>query len=315
MISFIKNWLGKETTNTAEIKEDIKEESVLSAADIPSETQPESAQPDQDQLKDTPLSLHPLWEEQLNAQQKYALSFMVADLPPIAVDNVALAGLRLLPHEAGIEVTAFVRNGLPRPIRFEKMNLLVLIGDNELFSRQEFDMDEIGEIPPFHARPWSFVFKRENFLKTDVLLNNWKLAFELAQKKMVLPQQLELEESWIKALSDEQKNGLIRLAQTLPPIKPGEVNVQSVQVSKAADDSLRALLLIRNGANQALSFESLPLALFDANGEKVAEGVFQLNGLTVNPETSKPWLFIFPKESIRKADADLSRFKVAAIEG
>ncbi len=308
MISFLKNWLGKDS-KTAE-KESPREESILPAGEAPITADGPVAEEPQPRTVATPVSLHESWEKNLDTHQKYALGFMASELPDMAVGNVSLAGIRIFPHEDGVEVTAFIRNGLPRPIRLETMNLLILIGDNQLFARQSFDLSEVGEIPSFHARPWSFVFKRENFLMRDVMLTNWKLAFELAQKKLVLPQQLELEESWIKALSDEQKQSLIRLAQQLPPLQAGEVNVQSVQLNKAEDDSLRALLLIRNGSDRSLSFERLPLVLLDANGEKVAEGLFELGGLTVNAQTSKPWLFIFPKESIIKQDADLSRWKV-----
>lgn len=313
MFSFFKNLLKKDPDQVT--KEKPKEQSVLSADEAGVGTRSQENEPvGESQHKQTVLSLHPSWEADLDVQQKYALTFMANDLAPIQQGSVALAGMHLVPHEEGVEVTAFVRNGLSRSIRFEKMNLLILIGDNQLFSRQEFDLSELGEIPPFSARPWSFVFKRESFLMKDVMLINWKLAFELAQKKLVLPQQLELEESWIKALNDEQKNQLIELARTLPPLQENEVNMHSVQLSKDNDGSLRALMLIRNGAQQALTFEKLPLALHDATGDIAAKGLFEIGSLTVNPQTSKPWLFIFPPESMIKQDPDLTSWKMSVIQ-
>ncbi|MGC5324906.1 accessory Sec system S-layer assembly protein [Brevibacillus sp. SYSU BS000544] len=311
MLSFLKNWLKKDSS--AEEKEEIKEESVLPVSDGPSTTVEQASAQGQSankELHDTGLSLHESWEERLDSSQRYALSFLLSDLPPIETGNVSLAGIKIFPHEDGVEITAFIRNGLPRPIRFETMNLLILIKENELFARQSFDLSEVGEIPAFSARPWSFVFKKENFLQKDVMLASWKLAFELAQKKLVLPQQLELEESWIKALSDQQKQSLITLAQELPPLQPGEVNVQSVQLSKSEDQSIRCLLLIRNGSDQSLSFENFPLILLDAQDEKVAEGLFELDGLTVSAGASKPWLFTFPQERIVKENPDFTRWKV-----
>jgi accessory Sec system S-layer assembly protein len=315
MLSFLKNWLGK-TPTTEEVKEQVKEESILpvSETSAPAGTSNEEY-PQEEKVHITPLSLHESWEQKLSTQEKYALSFMANELPPLAEGQISLAGISLVPHDDGVEVTAFVRNSSDRPIRLGRMTLLVLFGDNQLFTRQVFDLSELGEIPPYSARPWSFVFTREHFLQVDVLLINWKIAFELAQKKLVLPQQLELEESWIKALTDEQKQYLIELAKRLPPLQPGEVNVQSVQVRQADDGSLRVLLLIRNGSDKSLSFEKLPLVLYDATGEKVAEGLFELGGLTVNAHTSKPWMFIYPKESIVKEQPDFSRWKVSVSRG
>jgi len=316
MLSFVKNFL-KGKSDPKELKEEIKEESILAASEANTLKEETAGEPYAETVEGvtTPLSLHESWEQSLEMQQKYSLSFMASELPPIAPGNVSLTGISLVPHEEGVAVVAFVRNASPNPITLGKMNLVVLIEDNRLFTRQLFDLSELGEIPPYHARPWEFIFQREHFLILDVVLRNWKLAFEIAEKKMVLPQKLELEESWIKSLSDAQKDSLIELAKRLPALKPGEVNVQSVQLSKSEDGSLRALLLIRNGSERSLSFEKLPLALIDATGDTVAQGLFELGSLTVNAETSKPWLFIFPPESILKENPDFSRWSVRVPQG
>lgn len=343
MFPFMKNWLKKTAGETAAsslgAEQEKAEESVLpidpaQLAQSSGDEQPVMGQNDAGQAGapqasenqsasepgaagsapqtvETPLSLHPLWEKKLDSGQKYALMFMANELPPLAKDTISLAGINIEPHEQGVEVTAFIRNGTAQPVRLREMNLLLLFDENRLFARQRFDLAEVGEIPPCHARPWSFVFLREHFLITDVLLSRWKLAFELAEKKLVLPQQLELEESWLKVLSEEQKQSLIELARRLPPLQAGEVNLQPVQLSRGADGSLRVLLLFRNGSPRTLSFEKLPLVLLDAQGDKAAEGLFVLQeGLTVRGETSKPWMFIFPRQNLCKEEPDFSRWKV-----
>lgn len=313
MLSFLKKLMGN-TPTPEEVREQIQEESILAATDTEQSHQNEQPNaPEQDGVV-TSLSLHETWEAKLSQQEKYALSFVAQELPPLAKGNISLAGTHLVPHEEGIEVTAFIRNSSDSPVLLENMTLVVLFGDQQLFTRQSFDLSVIGEIPAHAARPWSFVFTREHFLQVNVLLDNWKVAFELAQKKMVLPQQLELEESWIKALSDQQKQAFIHLAKQLPALKEGEINVQSVQLRKQEDGALHAILLFRNGSNKPLSVDKLPLVVHDAADDIVAQGMFELNGFTVNPSTSKPWLFIFPPESVVKQDADLSRWK-AGISG
>ncbi|GIO07365.1 accessory Sec system S-layer assembly protein [Brevibacillus reuszeri] len=309
MLSFLKNLKGKKPT-PQEVRKQVQEESVLPASMTKKLNQGKKQKGAGSTSVVTSLSLHPSWEEKLSKQEQYALSFMAQELAPLEKWNFSLAGTSIVPHEAGVEVMAFVRNSTDRPVRLGEMTLVVLFGDQQLFTRQTFDLSEIGEIPPRSARPWSFIFVRENFLQVDVLLANWKIAFELAQKKMVLPSQLELEESWIKALSDDQKNSLIELAKNLPALKEGEVNLQSMQLRRTEDGAIHVMLLIRNGSTQSLSLESLPLSLFDATGDKVAEGTFHLNNFTVNANTSKPWMFIYPPEMILKVDPDFSRWKV-----
>lgn len=307
MLSFLKKLMGN-TQTPEDVREQLKEESIIPVTDIEQSHLSEQNTPEQEGVV-TSLSLHETWEKKLSQKEKYALSFMAQELPRLSKGKISLAGTHIVPHDEGIEVTAFIRNSSDRPVHLETMTLVVLFGDQQLFTRQSFDLAEVGEIPAHAARPWTFLFTREHYLKVDVLLANWKVAFELAQKKMLLPQQLELEESWIKALSDQQKQMLIELAQQLPALKKGEVNVQSVQLRKQEDGTLHAILLIRNGSTQALSLEKLPLAIYDATEEIVAQGMFELNGLTVNPSTSKPWLFIFPSESVLKPNADLTWWK------
>ncbi|QOS98161.1 accessory Sec system S-layer assembly protein [Brevibacterium sp. JNUCC-42] len=320
MFSFLKNILSGDEKDTATLPKS-KEQSVLpvkkSDKQAPVKKGGKSGKTAQQPKKAnglatrvTELSLHPLWERELDNMQKYSMSFMANQLEPLEEGNIAISGFNMVPHENGVEIAAFVRNASNKPVVLGKMTLLIMFEGDKLFTRQEFDLGELGEIPAFHARPWNFIFTREHFITTNVLLQNWRLAFELAQKKMVLPQNLELEESWVASLTDDQKKYFIELAKKLPELKEGEVNVQSVQAKQNDEGMIRTILLIRNGSTQNLSFEQLPLALFDATGEKVAEGVFQLKDFVVNAQTSKPWMFIFPKESILKENVDLSQWRV-----
>ena len=48
---------------------------------------------------------------------------------------------------------------------------------------------------------------------------------------------------------------------------------------------------------------------YDANGKKVATGSFKTDPvLTVQPNSTKPWTFIFPAELVNAEDADFSRW-------
>ncbi|WP_400162297.1 accessory Sec system S-layer assembly protein [Brevibacillus sp. TJ4] len=301
MLSFLKSLLGK-TPTTDEVREQLKEESVLPADDA------EPAQQiGEDSKVTTSLSLHESWEERVSAQERYALSFMAEELPPLPKGTISIVGMSLVPHDEGIEVTAFVRNNTERPLRLGTIPLVILFGEQQLFTRQSFDLSVLGEIPPHSARPWSFVFAREHFIQVNVLLTDWKIAFETAEKKLSLP--LELEESWVQSLGDQEKQMLTELAERLPAVKAGEVNIHSVQARKMEDGALHVILLIRNGSARSINFDKLPLEIYDADDDKVAHGLFELGTFIVNSGTSKPWLFIFPKESIQKEDADLSRWK------
>ena len=59
-----------------------------------------------------------------------------------------------------------------------------------------------------------------------------------------------------------------------------------------------------------MKLEQLPLVVEDASGEVIAKGTFKLNQLEIKANTSKPWIFIFPKERLLKEEIDLSKWKV-----
>ena len=68
-------------------------------------------------------------------------------------------------------------------------------------------------------------------------------------------------------------------------------------------------IFIRNGHNKAINLEQLPLEIIDATGKQIAKGSFKMDPiLTVQPDSTKPWTFIFPAELVDAKDADLSRW-------
>jgi len=81
------------------------------------------------------------------------------------------------------------------------------------------------------------------------------------------------------------------------------------------DNSLHASIFIRNGNSKAINIEQLPLEIIDANGKQVARGSFKMDPvLTVQPNTTKPWTFIFPSQLVNAEGADLSRWTARVIQ-
>ncbi|WP_337020404.1 SLAP domain-containing protein, partial [Oceanobacillus massiliensis] len=54
----------------------------------------------------------------------------------------------------------------------------------------------------------------------------------------------------------------------------------------------------------------IPLGFSDASNKEVAKGSFNLGGMEVNANTSKPWTFVFPANFIEEIEIDLSRWQV-----
>lgn len=255
----------------------------------------------------TDLSIHPSME--VPQEQQYVLRFLNNDLPPLKPNQISLAGLDLQQVEDGLVISAFVRNSLPKAIKFEKTDLLLIGPNGERLARKSFDLSELGELPATSSRPWNFIFEKSTLLSDTIPQEGWKLAFELKTKH-----QLDLAESWEKSISAEDKDKLKAMVEKLDPPKAGEVNFLGFQAKIIDDQGLHVTMLIRNGSNKNIKLEQLPLQVEDASGEAIAKGGFKLEDFEVKANTSKPWTFIFPKSLLLKEDIDLSRWKAFPIQ-
>lgn len=253
---------------------------------------------------DTPLSLAEDWD--ISQEQLYVFQFLSNDLEPLKQNQLSISGIDLEQDEQGNTVVkAFVRQTLDEAIELGEVELLLLDEKGELIASQRFDLSELGTLPARTARPWVFVFNKENVEVDEVPEENWTIAFNV---ESMMPHRLDLDEAWEKALSQEQKDSLAKVIEGLPQLQPKEVNIIGFQITEQEDHSLAVSLFVRNGHTKRINIEQMPLEILDANQKVVAKGSFDLAPLSVKANTSKPWTFIFPQEMVDLQGADLSRW-------
>ncbi|WP_318617932.1 accessory Sec system S-layer assembly protein [Sporosarcina sp. YIM B06819] len=256
---------------------------------------------------ETTLSLHPEWD--VPQEQEYVFRFLSNELEPLKPNQISLSGIDIdvEPADGSWLVKAFFRSSLDQAISVGSVELMLLDDEGKTLASDEFDLTELGDIPARSARPWVFVFTKENIFAEQPPTENWKLAFNV---QSMVPHKLELDQAWEDGLTDEQKEGLATVVEGLPKLKPREVNISGFQVKHQEDGGIAASVFIRNGHSKQINIEKLPLELLDAAGDLVASGSFELAPLSVKANTSKPWTFIYPQQLIQKAEPDLSRWTV-----
>ncbi|WP_100374087.1 accessory Sec system S-layer assembly protein [Bacillus sp. FJAT-45037] len=254
----------------------------------------------------TTLSISPSW--QLAKEDMYVYQFLNQECAPLKSNQLSLSGINLERSEQGYTVTAFIRNSLDRSIKLNKTTLVLLNPENQTLAKKEFPLEKVGEIPARSSRPWIFFFESDLALERSLPEKDWKLAFALKPNRT--KHALELSESWEASLSNQEKESLATFIQTLEPLKSGEVNFTGLQAKKQEQGNLVITALVRNGSNKKINLEQLPLVLEDASGEIVAKGTFKLGDFYVNPNTSKPWSFIYPSHMQTKENIDLTKWKI-----
>lgn len=254
----------------------------------------------------TKLSFHPEWD--VPQEQKYIFNFLANDLEPLKLNQLSLSSISIEeePRTGKWLVRAFFRSSLAEAIELGEIELFIMDKNDELIASKKFDFKALGTIPAESARPWVFEFEKSTIKVDEVPEDGWKIAFNLVSLR---GHQLELDPTWEKQLPAAQKEELAKIVSTLPKLGETEVNFTGLQAKLADNGNLNVSIFIRNGHNKAINLEQLPLEIIDATGKQIAKGSFTMDPiLTVQPNSTKPWTFIFPAELVDAQQADLSRW-------
>lgn len=255
---------------------------------------------------ETKLSFHPDWN--VPQEQKYIFNFLANELEPLKPNQLSLSSISIDedPRSGKWLVRAFFRSSLAEAIELGEIELFIMDKNDELVASKKFDFKALGTIPAESARPWVFEFEKSTLKTNEIPEDGWKIAFNLVSLR---GHQLELDATWEEQLPAEQKEELAKIVKTLPKLGETEVNFTGLQAKFANDGSLNVSIFIRNGHNKAINLEQLPLEIIDARGKQIAKGSFKMDPiLTVQPNSTKPWTFIFPSSLVNPKGADLSRW-------
>lgn len=237
-------------------------------------------------------------------KEKYIYQFHHQKLPKIHLGQVSIKAIKYLEVNGELLVEAFIQNALQQTIKFEEVDLVVVDENGELAAKKSFSFVELGEFPPLSSTPWRFIFLKEDRVPDKTPSNEWKILFQVKKER------LEFDEGWEERLTADQREHFNGILEKLPKLNKDEVNFTGINVRFLENQSLEVMVFIRNGAAKGIQLEKLPLTLVDANGDIVCKGQFELPPLVVNPNTAKPWSFIFPSELILKKQPDLSKWRI-----
>ena len=260
----------------------------------------------QSNLIKTKLSYHPDWN--VPKEQQYIFNFLANELQPLQPNQFSLSAINIEKEDrtGNWNVKAFFRSSLAEAVELGEIELFIIDTEGNKIARQYFDFKQLGIIPPESARPWVFTFNKESIDTEEVPGEGWQLAFNLVSLR---GHQLDLDDTWKKQLPQEQQDALAEILKTLPKLGKTEVNFTGLQVKLQDNGSLAASIFIRNGNDKAINLEQLPLEIIDVNGKKVATGSFKTDPiLSIQPNSTKPWTFIFPAELVDAEGADFSRW-------
>ncbi|WP_409295823.1 accessory Sec system S-layer assembly protein [Peribacillus sp. SCS-26] len=263
----------------------------------------------------TSIHFHP--DLEMSASESYVFRYKHQQLEGLEPNQLSITGIKLTEFFGDLVVTAFLRNTVSKPLGIGGADLLLLDKEGRPFARQQFDLTDLGELPPLSCTPWRFLFTSENVLTPDIPgdEDGWTLAFELKQPADQESHILDLDASWENQITELQREKLTSLVKGLPSLAAGEVNFMGIEAAPAPDGALAVTVLIRNGSDRGIKLEQIPLQVEDGAGDIICRGGFTLDNFEVKANTSKPWTFVFPASVMLKQNPDLSSWTVYPPEG
>lgn len=280
----------------------------ISGAELTGETEDEQQTKDK---KDEPefiiptLSMHPDLEDKFSVMQS-VIKHELSALPPVKMGDITINGIYAYKDEEELEVAFYIRSGLPRPVKFDEVPLIIVNSKKEVLARQVFNLQEVGQIPPHSARPWQIRFAKENVFADDVPIDDWKIAFDMKPQKDIKFTYDYLSENF----TESERSFLEQFLNNLPPINPGELSFSPLQARLTEERNLVTTLVMRNSGAKSVQLSGIQLIIKDAKENEVAEGTFEINGLSVNPYKAVLWSVNFPSEAVKKEEIDLTTWSV-----
>lgn len=207
-----------------------------------------------------------------------------------------------------VEVSVYLRNGLSKQINFDKVPLVIVNKNGDILAKQIMYMGDFGILPPFSARPYKVYFDKVNLFVDTISNDNFEIQFEEAVTA-INTVKVELEDISV-SMEHELKSSFTKFLDKLPLIKAGDVSIEVFKTLKGMDNTISIVLMIRNGCDDIIKLERLPIIVKDEQGQSVAKGVFDIENVSVNPHKAKVYDFTITEDYIVKKDFDLSSCKV-----
>lgn len=254
------------------------------------------------------LSIKP---EKQELMLKFEEDLMMEDLsnfPTIKEGDVSFKSAYIFDNGKSVEVALYILNGLSTQINFEEVSFLLVNLEGGLIAQQVFDMSGVGIVPPNCARPCKIHFDKANLLVEELPIDGCKLIIN-KNIKALKSVQVELE-NMPDTISETQLKKYKSFIDNLPLLRKDEVKISTYDINVIEDGSVCITLFIRNATPKKIKVEALPITIYDGDGNKVANEVFNIDNIEVNPSKARLYNFMLAKEELLMEEFNHDNLKV-----
>lgn len=114
-------------------------------------------------------------------------------------------------------------------------------------------------------------------------------------------QKVKFHPAWDKTIAPGDRDRIERIFQETIVSTQEDIQFTTIQHAINHKRELLIIVLVHNNREDKISFDNQKL-FYMKNNHIVAEHIFTPPSLTIEPQTSMPWTFIFPPESFQQEE-------------
>jgi SLAP domain-containing protein len=239
------------------------------------------------------LSLPEQYENIVSDVQKEIMNEELEEFAPIKENDINISTTYIYDDGEELEAKIYFRNGFTNKINFEYVPLIIINSKGEVLANKTFDLREMGDIPPFSARPWKVYFDKSEIDMNKFSPEDCKVIFD-SKIKAVNYANIELEP--FDEPVRELRPVFEAFLNTLPSIEKGKLSFSTFKIELSDEGQIIVTLLVRNASDKTIKLEEIPVILKDENNNIAASGRFVLNNFQVSAMKAKPFALAFDTE-------------------
>lgn len=230
---------------------------------------------------------------------------------PLKENQINLATTYFLNNGNELEVGFFIRNTMKSALSLEVINLAVQSSKGDIIATLQCNLKEIGTMPSCTGTPYSLKFtlnegaiynKDEEYKITFVNFNGLKGFRSVVTDIENMPLDITFEE----------EEEIRKFEKSLNTLKKDEINIAIFKLVKDDDGSINITLLVRNGYDNEIKLERLPITIMNYNNYPICKHVFHdSNGLVnISAQRTKLLKLSIDKSKIYNTVFDLDKCKI-----
>jgi SLAP domain-containing protein len=180
-------------------------------------------------------------------------------------DTVAFKVMYMFELGDKIEAKVFIINNSDKNINFEHLFFKIINEDGEVIASEILNLEELGELPGKHARPFSLFLSKDAIASGKSVSDKCKLVINA--EKTVAKEASRINIGYIdECISLYEKRVLERYIQGMPPAIKDDIKLMPYKNSIDEEGKYYSILLLINGSDKSVKLADFNLIYKDQAG-------------------------------------------------